>query len=441
MPYYISDKSPDCAGWAVVKADGELVACQKTKQDAIDNAVAISLSEDSEYMGELGKDDSEHRATYTPPQGVRNAARRALEWIADGKAGQGFTDVGRRRASQLANGEPVSDVTVARMRSYFARHEVDKQATGFSSGEEGYPSPGRVAWDAWGGDAGQSWVNGLADNDDSQRNAESNKLDAGVFMTENKWLTAAYVIKAKLEGGTPEARALGGREIRTIHSEIRSLDNGMTFEGYAAVFNSPSEPLPFTEVIAPGAFTRSLKSRNRMMLLWNHNSDEPLASTRNGSLMLSEDERGLKVTATLPDTTRGRDVAELVRTGVIDSMSFGFSVKKDSWAGDGSTRTLHDVTLYEVSLVTTPAYTATSGTTSVRELRSINPDLLAEALEKLESGEELVAEQANAIREVVDKLSLVEPQPETVAEEAPAAPETDLLALAKAKLFLLEKAL
>ena len=50
---------------------------------------------------------------------------------------------------------------VSRMISYFARHEVDKQATGFNAGEDGFPSAGRVAWDAWGGDAGQSWVNGL----------------------------------------------------------------------------------------------------------------------------------------------------------------------------------------------------------------------------------------------------------------------------------------
>jgi len=437
MPYYISDKSPDCAGWAVVKADGELVACQKTKQDAIDQALAISLSEDEEFVGELGDRAVEARATYTPPQGVRNAARRALEWIADGKAGSGFTDVGRRRASQLANGEPVSDVTVARMRSYFARHEVDKQATGFNSGEDNYPTPGRVAWDAWGGDAGQSWVNGLADNDDSQRNAESNKLDAGVFMTENKWLTAAYVIKAKLEGDTPEARALGGRELRTIHSEIRAVGDGNTFEGYAAVFNSPSEPLPFTEIIAPGAFNRSLKSRNRMMLLWNHNTDEPLASTRNGSLQLSEDERGLKVVATLPSTSRGNDIREMVKTGLIDSMSFGFSVKKDSWSSDGSTRTLQDVTLYEVSLVTAPAYEGTAGSTFIRELRSINPELLAESLEKLESGADLLPEQADAIREVVDKLAGVEPASEAVEVKD----ETDFLALAKAKLFLLEKGL
>ena len=104
--------------------------------------------------------------TYSVPQGVSNAAKRALKWIAEGKAGSGFTDVGRRRASQLAAGGSISRRTAARMKSYFARHNVDKKATGFNSGEEGYPSPGRVAWDAWGGTAGQAWVNriNLEDN-------------------------------------------------------------------------------------------------------------------------------------------------------------------------------------------------------------------------------------------------------------------------------------
>jgi hypothetical protein len=103
----------------------------------------------------------EEAGPYKPPQGVQNAAKRALKWIADGKAGGGFTDVGRRRASQLASGSSVSRSVVGRMRSYFARHEVDRRAKGFFAGETGYPSPGRVAWDAWGGDAGRSWTNGI----------------------------------------------------------------------------------------------------------------------------------------------------------------------------------------------------------------------------------------------------------------------------------------
>lgn len=95
--------------------------------------------------------------TYRPPQAVRNEAKQALEWIKDGKAGSGFTATGRTRAEQLANGEALSVETVLRMYSFFSRHEVDKKATGFHSGEEGFPTPGRVAWSAWGGDSGFTW--------------------------------------------------------------------------------------------------------------------------------------------------------------------------------------------------------------------------------------------------------------------------------------------
>ena len=96
--------------------------------------------------------------SYSPPEGVRAEARRALKWIEEGHAGGGFTDVGRKRASDLARGASVSLKTIKRMNSYLARHEVDKQGKGWSQGSDGYPSAGRVAWAAWGGDAAKSWV-------------------------------------------------------------------------------------------------------------------------------------------------------------------------------------------------------------------------------------------------------------------------------------------
>ena len=95
--------------------------------------------------------------TFRVPNGVQEEAKRALGWIADGHAGGGFTAVGKKRASDLAAGHPVSAETILRMYSFFKRHETDKQAQGFNSGEDGFPSPGRVAWSAWGGDAGFTW--------------------------------------------------------------------------------------------------------------------------------------------------------------------------------------------------------------------------------------------------------------------------------------------
>ena len=104
-------------------------------------------------------------ADYKVPAGAIAAAKRAIKWIGDGKAGKGFTSVGRGRASQLAKGGTVSRETVVKMRAYFARHMVVKKAEGFYASQDGYPSPGRVAWDAWGGDAGMAWVNGLSLDD------------------------------------------------------------------------------------------------------------------------------------------------------------------------------------------------------------------------------------------------------------------------------------
>lgn len=99
--------------------------------------------------------------SFTPTSAMKSAARRALNWKEEGKAGG--TRIGLTRANQIVNGTALSLSTVKRMYSFFSRHEVDKKATGFSQGEEGYPSPGRVAWDLWGGDAGFTWSRTIVD--------------------------------------------------------------------------------------------------------------------------------------------------------------------------------------------------------------------------------------------------------------------------------------
>jgi len=101
--------------------------------------------------------------SFTPPKGVQEEAQMAQEWIKDGLAGSNFTSVGSRRAGQLANGSPVSLDTIRRMNSFLARHAVDSKAEGFNYGEEGFPSPGRVSWSAWGGEPAVSWVREVLD--------------------------------------------------------------------------------------------------------------------------------------------------------------------------------------------------------------------------------------------------------------------------------------
>lgn len=142
----------------------------------------------------------ERAESYSPPEGVRAAAKRALKWIEEGKAGSGFTDVGRKRAADLARGAEISVATLGRMKSFFARHEVDKKATGFSSGEEGYPSPGRVAWDAWGGDAGQSWANSIVKDersqDDEEERAMAGEVKQGDFVS---WYSPSGLASGRVE--------------------------------------------------------------------------------------------------------------------------------------------------------------------------------------------------------------------------------------------------
>jgi HK97 family phage portal protein len=101
-------------------------------------------------------DASESGLKFFPSKEMKEEAQRAIEWRDAGR--DGGTAVAWARANQIINGEKLSESTVLRMYSFFRRHEVDKQAEGFRPGEDGYPSAGRVAWAAWGGDAGYRWA-------------------------------------------------------------------------------------------------------------------------------------------------------------------------------------------------------------------------------------------------------------------------------------------
>jgi hypothetical protein len=101
-------------------------------------------------------DDAEPGLKFIPSKDMKEEAQRAIEWRDAGR--DGGTAVAWARANQIISGEKLSESTVLRMYSFFRRHEVDKQAEGFRPGEDGYPSAGRVAWAAWGGDAGYRWA-------------------------------------------------------------------------------------------------------------------------------------------------------------------------------------------------------------------------------------------------------------------------------------------
>jgi len=584
MPYFITDKSPDCSGWATVKEDGEVIGCHTTKQDAVDQMVAVSIAEDIEPGGERAlpdnyrpalapdvpegracgnchfydednvqgegdnlkawcerwdayvdggfycnawqpheeEDEEDRQVNLEVPVYIRTAARKGLDYYGQGLAGEGLVDRTVREARDLARGQ-VSEDKVVRANAWAQRHAVDLQAPKNSdASNDEFPGAGAVAHYLWGinplnpqparnwfeskseaikserapappkdqitgsdknpqgsakAPAGSGTIELTQAIEDGLKNKvveHNDKLDgadpawkratvgmlrtvfrrgAGAYSTShrpgvsrNQWAYArvnAYLYL--LRNGRPEnpayitdndllpkdhprssrtlpvnvvmidgmSESLETRRIQINDFELREgpTGDGMSFTGYAAVFNSDSEPLPFIERIAQGAFKKSLKSRMPIKMYMNHDSSMLLASTRSKTLRLQEDSKGLLVEADLPDTTVGRDLSVLMKRGDVDSMSFGFSVPSggDKWSDDGMSRELRQVRLHEVSVVTGfPAYTATSA--SVRSLdilaerTGVDVDKLAEAITVLEAGGTLSDESADLLSGAVSKL-------------------------------------
>jgi len=398
MPYFITDDAAGCSGWATVKDDGEVMGCHDSKQAAIDQALAIAQSEGSTFEGERQVD-------LTLPEYIQEAAAQGLEYHAEGLSGDGVTAQTVREATLMARGE-ISEDKVVRVSAWAARHRADLDAEGARPDEDGYPTPGAVAHLLWGIPTGSRYADAVGWFD---RKAEQVKADRSVGMEVTP-------VKPRTKGADVEFRSFTG--------ELRQEGDGNTFVGYAAVFNSDSEPLPFIERIAPGAFGKTLRNRKQNVRLYiNHNSDMVLASKNSGTLRLSEDERGLRVEADLPeDVSYSRDLMALMRRGVVDKMSFGFQVDRrgEKWSEDGTVRTLTSLRLFEVSVVTGfPAYEATAA--AVRSLSALSErtgmavDDLSDTLEALAAGEQVDAEKVEALAQIVDgALPKPEPEPENL---------------------------
>src|SRR6056297_649327 len=208
MPYLITDSAEGCSGWATIKDDGEVMGCHDTKQEAIDQALAIADAEGSEYLGErstrelpdnyrpatsedvpegracgncifFNEDnlDDEGRAfceqweeyveggqycnawepraedrqvNLDPPAYMRASARRGLEWHREGLSGDGLVDRTVREAVAMSEGNVTADKW-SRTAAWIARHLVDLDAPAASPDHPSYPSPGVVAMALWGG--------------------------------------------------------------------------------------------------------------------------------------------------------------------------------------------------------------------------------------------------------------------------------------------------
>lgn len=204
-------------------------------------------------------------------------------------------------------------------------------------------------------------------------------------------------------------------------------DGAPTVEGYAAVFNSLSEPLfevdagRFREKVAQGAFSKTIREQNVPLLV--EHADLPLATTRSGTLKLWEDEHGLRFSSVLepsdPDVMR---LVPKMRRGDMARCSFGFVPVRESWDDKAKprVRTLHEVKLFDVSIVARPAYPATEAKVR-RELADDGIDIesLADAFVRIRQGLELDAESETLLRRVG---ALCQPyMGATVAEVAPGA--------------------
>jgi HK97 family phage major capsid protein/HK97 family phage prohead protease len=197
-------------------------------------------------------------------------------------------------------------------------------------------------------------------------------------------------------------------EQRVIYQgkEVRASSDGKRLEGYASVFSTPSEPIGYTERIAPGAFTRSLADGDEVLALVEHDPGRVLGRLTAGTLRLKQDKRGLWVSIDIPNTTDGNDVRELVRRGDLSQMSFAFVPHEggDEWETDqrgGRSRLITSARLYDVSVVSVPAYSETEISVRKKEGNAVE---MVETRDKYDEIKRLV----EAMRQILDAEESVE---------------------------------
>ena len=455
MPYFITDTAAGCSGWATIKDDGEVIGCHETKEAAIEQMVAVSLAEGIEPGGERAlpdnyrpalspdvpegracgnclfyneanvqddkafcerwdeyvrgdhycnawqpddggeDDDDEMRVLIDVPQYIQEAAEKGLTYQRNGYGGDGLTDQTIEEARQLRAGQ-VQDDKVTRMRAWILRHRIDWEdvARNNNPDDEDFPGPGAVAAYLWG-------VDPTAEN------------GADRVLEWADGVLAPIETEERFDVKELETRALPMGEFTVTEGE----DGQKTFTGYAALFGAPSSGLPFTEVIAPGAFRRTLSrvadGKKIVSFLFGHDETRALATTASGRLALTEDERGLKVEARLDpaDPDAAGVISKLTHEAAAMGMSFGFTIPKNGDQWDEDTRTLREVNLFEVSVLSagqTPAYPATLGLTSVRKVASrmgVDGDRLISAIESLKSAQPLTEQDVEVIETVTEKLA------------------------------------
>ena len=327
---------------------------------------------------------------FSPPGGVRSEAAKGLEWRDE--FNRGGTAVGVARARDLSNGTNISPDTAKRMASYFARHEVDKKGQGWSPGEDGFPSAGRIAWALWGGDPGQAWASKLTKQidaaDNANRSTAMNIERRSLSIDEIESDTPLLAVERRSEEGSDESREW--------------------VVGYAAKFGVLSLDLgDFVERLDPGAFSLVSERRGRKKplqtrALWNHDPNFPLARYPE-TLKLTVDDVGLRYEFPVPDTSYGKDIAANIRAGIVRGSSFAFQVGTggDEWSMEEgrSVRTIKRVdSLIDVSPTTFPAYPDSDVAVAKRSYDSFQQSLFANRERRT-----IAASKANELRDYLKK--------------------------------------
>jgi len=241
------------------------------------------------------------------PEAVKNNARRVLKYVDEYGWGPCGTPVGKQRANQLANGEPVSVDTIKRMFSYLSRHEVDLQTS--SSYEDGC---GRLMYDAWGGKEALVW---------------SRKKIKELEKTNDMW----FVKKGLNQGFTDS-----------------DMKQGIV-SGYFAVFGNKDLD---GDVIEPGAFTKTVMERGPqgkqlIKYLLDHDKNKVVAKITN----LYEDNKGLRYEAKIGSHAAGQDFQKMIESELINQHSFGFRTIKEQFDQEAKANLIKEVMMYEGSAV------------------------------------------------------------------------------------------
>ena len=381
MPYFITQDSPDCSGWAVVKDDGEVMGCHTTKGDAVDQMVAISLAEGIEPGGERSE---QRQVDLTVPQYIRDAAARGLELRAEGYGGDGLVDRTIREARLMADGQ-ISEDKVIRANAWGSRHEVDLEAPQNSDADsDDWPGAGAVAHYLWGinplnPQPARDWFARKAE----QIQAERSENQEGLTEKEETMEDAEFRFEAPKDN-----------LVRQVEFRAEPSNDGLTLEGYAAVFNEWTEidsyEGTFQERIAPGAFKKTISER-MPVLQFDHGTHPLIGSIPLGVITnIKEDSHGLRVKARLSDNWLVEPVRDAIRDGAIQGMSFRFRVINENWVRgkNGPERTITEIALYEAGPVVFPAYEQTSvGVRSREVLTSLtDPEVRGEIAKLLAFG-------------------------------------------------------